>query len=157
MAEYLTYTDGDNVTHPYLLENWEASADLKTWTLNLRKGIKFNNGDEFTADDVVFTMNQWLNKDVGSSMMGMIGPYLDNTGIEKTSKYQVKLHLKTAEIAVPEHLFHYPAMILNSRTFQGDFIKAPHGTGPYVIDQYVEGERCLLKTPERLLEKGRRR
>jgi len=145
VAEYLTYTDGDNVTHPYLLENWEASADLKTWTLNLRKGIKFNNGDDFTADDVVFTMNQWLNKDVGSSMMGMIGPYLDNTGIEKTSEHQVVLHLKTAEIAVPEHLFHYPAMILNSRTFEGDFIKAPHGTGPYVIDKYIEGERCLLK------------
>jgi ABC-type transport system substrate-binding protein len=66
VAEYLTYTDGDNITHPYLLENWQASDDLKTWTLNLRKGIKHNNGDTFNADDVVFTFNQWLDKDVGS-------------------------------------------------------------------------------------------
>ena len=43
VAEYLTYTDKNNITHPYLLENWEASDDLKTWTLNLRKGVKFNN------------------------------------------------------------------------------------------------------------------
>ncbi|MCF8089366.1 MAG: hypothetical protein K9K63_14970, partial [Desulfotignum sp.] len=32
VAEYLTLTDGKNITHPYLLENWEASDDLKTWT-----------------------------------------------------------------------------------------------------------------------------
>jgi peptide/nickel transport system substrate-binding protein len=145
VAEYLTYTDAENITHPYLLKNWEASDDLKTWTLNLREGIKFNNGDTFNADDVVFTLQQWLDKDVGSSMLGMIGGYLDPTGVEKASDYQVKLHLKVPEIAVPEHLFHYPAMVLNHRTFEGDFIKAPHGTGPYVIDTYREGERCVLK------------
>jgi peptide/nickel transport system substrate-binding protein len=145
VAEYLTFTDAENITHPYLLENWQASDDLKTWTLNLRKGIKFNNGDEFGADDVIFTMGQWLNKDVGSSMLGLMGAYLDPTGIEKASDYQVKLHLKAAEIAVPEHLFHYPAMILNSRTFEGDFIKRPHGTGPYLLEVYKEGERCVLK------------
>ena len=145
VTEYLTITDGENITHPYLLKNWEASADLKTWTLNLREGIKFNNGDEFGADDVVFTFNQWLNKDVGSSMLGMIGLYLDPTGIEKTSPYQVKLHLKQPEIGVPEHLYHYPALVLNHKTFDGDFIKNPHGTGPYTLDTYREGERCVLK------------
>lgn len=145
VAEYLTYTDGNNLTHPYLLKNWQASGDLKTWTLNLRKSVKFNNGDEFVADDVVFTMNQWLKKDVGSSILGMMGGYLSPTGIEKVNNYQVKLHLKQPEIAVPEHLFHYPAMILNHRTFEGDFIKRPHGTGPYTLELYREGERCLVK------------
>ena len=154
VAEYLTYTDENNITHPYLLENWQASDDLKTWTLNLKKGIQFNNGDDFTADDVIFTFNQWLNKDVGSSMLGMIGGYLDPTGIEKVSDHQVKLHLKTAEIAVPEHLFHYPAMVLNSRTFEGDFIKAPHGTGPYILESYREGERCVLKRRDGYWDKG---
>lgn len=145
VAEYLTYTDGNNVTHPYLLWNWEVREDLKTWTFNLRQGIKFNNGDEFTADDVVFTLNQWLDKDVGSSLLGMVGAYLSPTGIEKTDKYQVKLHLNKPEIAVPEHMFHYPALVLNHRTFEGDFIKKPHGTGPYTLELYREGERCVLK------------
>ncbi len=154
VAEYLTYTDGNNITHPYLLKNWKASADLKTWTLNLRQGIKFNNGDEFTADDVVFTMNEWLNKDVGSSLLGMVGAYLSPTGIEKTDKYQVKLHLKKPEIAVPEHLFHYPALVLNHKTFEGDFIKRPHGTGPYTLEVYREGERCLVKRRKDYWQKG---
>ena len=154
VAEYLTLTDGDNITHPYLLKDWEVSEDLKTWTLNLRQGIKFNNGDDFTADDVIFTFNQWLNKDVGSSLLGMIGAYLDPTGIEKTGNYQVILHLKKAEIAVPEHLFHYPALILNHKTFEGDFKKQPHGTGPYTLEVYAEGERCVLKARNDYWQKG---
>jgi peptide/nickel transport system substrate-binding protein len=145
VAEYLTQTDKDNITHPLLLENWQASDDLMTWTLNLRQGIKFNNGDEFTADDVLFTMNEWLNPDVGSSIAGLMGAYLKAENIEKVNDYQVVLHLDRAEIGVPEHLFHYPALILNSRTFEGDFIKAPHGTGPYTLESYSEGERVLIK------------
>lgn len=154
VAEYLTYTDGDNITHPYLLKNWQASKDLKTWTLNLRKGIKFNNGDNFVADDVIFTMNQWLDNDVGSSMKGLIGTYLSPDGIEKVSDHQIKFHLKNAEIALPEHLFHYPAMILNHRTFEGDFIKAPHGTGPCTLDTFLEGERCVVKRRNDYWNKG---
>jgi peptide/nickel transport system substrate-binding protein len=154
VAEYLTFTDGNNLTHPYLLKNWEVSEDLKTWTLNLHKGIKFNNGDEFTADDVVFTMNQWLNKDVGSSLLGMVGSYLGPTGIEKTDKYQVQLHLNKAEIAVPEHMFHYPALVLNHKTFEGDFIKRPHGTGPYTLEVYREGEHCVVKRRNDYWQKG---
>ncbi|NIQ40323.1 MAG: ABC transporter substrate-binding protein [Proteobacteria bacterium] len=154
VAEYLTYTDRDNITHPYLLKNWEASDDLKTWTLNLERGVRFNNGDEFTADDVVFTLNQWLNKDVGSSLLGMMGVYLDVTGIEKVNRYQVKLHLKQPELGVPEHLFHYPALVLNHKTFEGDFIKAPHGTGPYTLEVYKEGERCVVRRRSDYWQKG---
>jgi len=154
VAEYLTYTDKDNISHPYLLKNWEAGNDLKTWTLNLRQGIKFNNGDKLTATDVVFSMNQWLNKDVGSSILGMMGGYLDPSGIETVDNYQVKLHLKRPEIAIPEHLFHYPAMILNHRTFEGDFIKAPHGTGPYTLDVYEETSRAVLKRRTDYWQKG---
>jgi peptide/nickel transport system substrate-binding protein len=153
VAEYLTQTDGNNITHPLLLNNWQVSDDLKTWTLNLRKGIKFNNGDEFNADDVVFTMGEWFKKDVGSSMAGLMS-YLSPNGIEKKDPYTVVLHLDRAEIGVPEHLFHYPALVLNSRTFQGDFTKAPHGTGPYTLDTYTVGERCLLKARKDYWQQG---
>jgi peptide/nickel transport system substrate-binding protein len=154
VAEYLTVIDGNNITHPYLLESWETSDDVKTWTLKLRKGIKFNNGDDFTADDVIFTFGQWLDADIGASMNGLLSSYLSPTGVEKVDDYTVVLHLDRPEIAVPEHLFHYPAMVLNHRTFEGDFIKAPHGTGPYTLEEYSEGERVSLKRREDYWQKG---
>ncbi len=154
VAEYMTLTDEKNITHPYLLKNWEASEDLKTWTLNLRQGITFNNGDKFTADDVIFTLNQWLDDNVGSSMKGIVGAYLDPTGIEKVDDFQVKLHLKQPEISIPEHFFQYPAQVLNHRTFEGDFLKAPHGTGPYLLESYSEGEMAVVKKREGYWQKG---
>ena len=124
--EYMTLTGPDNITRPYLCESWSASNDLKTWTFNVRKGIRFNNGDPFTADDCIFTINQWLNKDVKSSLLGLVGSYLDPSGIRKVNDFQFKLHLKRAEIAIPEHFFQYTAQVLNHRTFEGDMKKRPH-------------------------------
>ena len=60
ICEFLTYTGPDNVTRPYLAERWEASDDLTSWTFYLRQGIKWNNGDDFNADDVVFNFTRWL-------------------------------------------------------------------------------------------------
>ncbi len=152
--EYMTLTDADNITHPYLCDKWSASEDLKTWTFGVRKGIKFNNGDAFTADDCIFTINQWLNKDVKSSLLGLVGSYLDPNGIEKVGAYQFKLHLKRPEIAVPEHFFQYTAQVLNHRTFEGDMKKRPHGTGPYTLQTYKEGEICVLKARKDYWQKG---
>jgi peptide/nickel transport system substrate-binding protein len=154
VAQYLTRIDDRNITHPYLLKKWEVNDDLKTWTLYLHQGIKFNNGDDFTSADVAFTLGQWLNPEVKSSMLGLMGGYLDPTGIEKIDPYTVKLHLKKPEIAVPEHFYHYPGVILNHKTFEGDFLKAPHGTGPYTIETFRPGEVCILKRRGDYWEKG---
>jgi peptide/nickel transport system substrate-binding protein len=154
VAEYLTITGTDNITRPLLAKDWQASDDLKTWTFNLRQGIKFNNGDEFTADDVVFTLKMWLDKDVLSSMLGLVGGYLSPDGIEKVDNYQLKLHLNRPEIGLPEHFYHYPAFILNHRTFDGDFRRAPHGTGPYTLETYKETEIAVLKARKDYWQKG---
>lgn len=142
--EYLTVTGPDNITRPYLLERWEASDDVQTWTLHLRKGIKFNNGDDLTADDVLFSFSQWLDPAVGSSMLGLLS-YLDGMdSVEKVDDYTIRLHLTSPNIGVPEHLFHYPAVILH-RDFQGDWVKQPVGTGAFTLVEYLEGERAVFR------------
>jgi peptide/nickel transport system substrate-binding protein len=146
IAEHLTLTDHDNITHPLLLEKWEASRDLKTWTLRLRKGIQFQMGAkrrELDAADVVWNMKRWLAKETGSSIRGLLS-YLTPEGIEEVDRYTVKLHLAIPQLAVPEHLYHYPALIL-PREWGGDFLKEPWGTGPYVLDRYVVGEQAVVK------------
>jgi len=142
--EYLTETDSDNITHPYLLESWDASADLTTWTLNLRKGIKWTNGDEFVAEHVKFNFAEWLNPDVGSSILGLWEGFLTIDGVEIVDDYTVKLNLAGPLLAVPEQLFHYPAQIMHP-SFDGDITSGKNpSTGPYTLDEYVAAERVRI-------------
>ena len=99
--EYLTETGPDNITRPLLLDRWEASDDVKTWDLYLKQGIKFNNGDELTADDVMFTLGEWLNPDVGSSMLGLLASLGSMDNVEKVDDYHIRLNLNTATSRFP--------------------------------------------------------
>lgn len=152
-CEYLTETGPDNITRPFLLEKWEANEDVTEWDLYLKKGILFNNGDEFTADDVLFTFGEWLNPDVGSSMLGLLSYLSGMQDVEKVDDYHVKLHLQFGDIAVPEHLFHYPGVMLH-RNFEGDIIKQPVGTGAFTLTEYAEGERAVLTAREGYWQMG---
>jgi len=141
--EYLTHTDPQGITHPYLLDNWTASDDLLTWTLKLKQGIKFNNGKDLTADDVVFNIKRWLDPDTKSSMLSAMS-YMDSTGVEKTDDYTVTLHLNSPTIFLPDNLAQYQAAIVPA-TFGGDITKEPIGTGPFTMVEYVATERARLK------------
>lgn len=143
-GEYLTETGSDNITRPYLLDRWEASDDVKTWDLYLKQGVTFNNGDTLTADDVMFTFGEWLNPDVGSSMLGLLSYLRGIQDVEKVDDYHIRLHLQSANIGVPEHLFHYPAIILH-RNFAGDIIQQPVGTGAFLLKEYEEGVRAVFQ------------
>jgi len=142
--EYLTETGPDNITRPYLLDRWEANEDVTVWDLYLKQGVTFTNGDELTADDVMFTMGEWLNPDVGSSMLGLLSALSGMQDVEKVDDYHIRLHLQSGDIAIPENLFHYPAVILH-RNFEGDIIKQPVGTGAFTLEEYAEGERAVFK------------
>ncbi|MEJ2746515.1 MAG: ABC transporter substrate-binding protein [Anaerolineae bacterium] len=147
IGEYLTETGVDNITRPYLLDRWEASEDLQTWDLYLRQDVTFNNGDPLEAEDVKFTFGEWLNPDVGSSMLGLLSYLNGPEDVEIVDTHQVRLHLNSPQIAVPEHLFHYPAIVLH-RDFEGDIIKQPIGTGAFLLEEYSDGERAVFKRRE---------
>jgi peptide/nickel transport system substrate-binding protein len=70
VCEYLTFTDRHNITHPYLLEKWEVSDDLKTWTLHVRQGREVAQAAPLNADDVVWNLKRVCDPAIGSSMLG---------------------------------------------------------------------------------------
>jgi peptide/nickel transport system substrate-binding protein len=101
---------------------------------------------------VVFNFQQWLSEDVGSALLGQMS-YLSATGVEKVGDYDVTLHLNAPTIFLPEHLFHYAAVILPA-TFGGDITREPIGTGPFTVEEYVPGERCRLVRREGYWQNG---
>ena len=155
VAEFLTYVDEHNLPHPYLLESLDTTSDLKTWTLKLRRGPTFNTPKPrpIDADDVVFNFKRWLDPKLGSSMNGLVGAYLEPSGIERVDDLTVRLHLKTPTNTLPYDLYHYAGPIL-PREFEGNFLKQPWGTGPFELVQYVANEKFILKARAGYWQKG---
>jgi peptide/nickel transport system substrate-binding protein len=52
---------------PGLALDWTLGADMKTYTFTLRQGVTFHNGDPFTAEDVIYTINRVRDVGIGSS------------------------------------------------------------------------------------------
>lgn len=166
VVEYLTKTGADNVTRPHLLKSWEPSADLKTWTLHLRDDVKWHSGRPFVADDVVWNLTRLLSDEVGSSVLGLMEGYLLNSvdtgkvddkgkkiirhelwdpkAIEKVDDKTVRLNLKAPQLAVPEHLFHYPAVMLYPEE-KGVFGPGATGTGAFTLKELNVSRNAVLE------------
>jgi peptide/nickel transport system substrate-binding protein len=166
VLDYLAVTGVDNVTRPGLIEKWEPSADLKTWTLRVRKSVKWHNGRQFTADDVIWNFKRVLDPKTGSSVLGLMKGFLledvdtsekddkgnpkkssrlwDAGAIQKVDDFTVRLNGKTAQLAVPEQLFHYPFLILDPAE-NGEFKVGSNGTGAFTLVENEVGRRQVLK------------
>ena len=97
---------------PVLAEKYEI-LDEKTYKFYLKKGVKFHNGDEMTADDVVFSFKRLMSP--GSLYAKSRGAYIDQDGYEVVDKYTVIVRTKAPFAGFLESMKHPYAYILSKR------------------------------------------
>jgi peptide/nickel transport system substrate-binding protein len=140
----LRYDEKGNLI-PWLAQSSDMSPDGKLWTFNLRKGVKWHNGDEFTSDDVKFSIERYVSDNTTPW-----SPFHRQTvdRIELPDAYTVKVYAKD-----PPYVF-YPDAITGTglvprKYFETvgleKFKKEPVGTGPWRMTRFTPGASTELE------------
>jgi peptide/nickel transport system substrate-binding protein len=149
----LHYKDGSLDVEPGLAETWSVSPDGKTYTFNLRKGVKFHDGTAFNAESVKFCFDRVIDPhhpyhDTGPFPFAFILGPIERT--EVTAPYTVVLHLKQPYApgltalagAIGSLACLSPAAI---KQYGKDFSRNGGGTGPFKFVEWVSGQRFVLE------------
>ena len=145
----LTHINPQLIAEGDLAKDWEISEDGTEYIFNLREGVKFHNGDAFTADDVIFTYNRSKNPDISihSRVVANIAE------IEKMGGHKLKIKLKGPEASFLVKTLERSsgrAMTIVSRgglesLGLEQYGLTPVGTGPFKVTDHQLGQAVTLE------------
>lgn len=145
--ESLVVFNYDYEVKPMLAESWDESDDGKVYTFYLREGVKFHNGEEMTADDVVASMDRWKENSVYAQM------FFEEATFEKEDDYTVTLNLEepsvfalSAMASMDQFPIIMPQDIVEAATETG--VDEYIGTGPFQFVEWKQDQHILLERYE---------
>ncbi len=144
-------------TEPGLAKSWTVSRDGRTYTLRLRRGLRFSDGKPFDADDVIFTFQVYLDEKIHSPQRDLLIVGGKPISVRKIDAYTVQFQL-AQPYAAAERLFDglpiLPRHLLENDYKNGNFSHAWSvsmspadfaGLGPFRLKEYVPGQRIVLE------------
>lgn len=141
--------DADGNPTGELLESFEAKPGAKEWILNVRKGIKFSNGKELDADDVIYSIGIHRGENTKSPAKGILKPIQE---MKKVDSHQIAVTLDEGNADFPVTLGDYHLVIVPK-----DFTDWSHpiGTGAYTLESWDPGVRLVFKNKGDYWKPGR--
>ncbi|MBL0373509.1 hypothetical protein JJB09_15880 [Rhizobium sp. KVB221] len=141
----------DGKLKPGLATDWKV-LDAQTIEFKLRPGVKFHNGDNFEAKDVVFTFSPERTGQAENNAQAVLSkPFLG--GIEKIDVIDpltVRIRMRKPDALIVQRFANYPSQIVSKKGFDDAgsaeaYSKRPVGTGPYKLADFKIGERVVLE------------
>ncbi len=144
--EPLVLIDENMGIQPGLALSWEANEDASVWTIKLREGVTFHNGEPFTAHDVVFSFDKVLETGIGwVDSMSTIGSY------RALDDYTLEIVCSTPDALLPANPLRN-LRIISKNTHEGQDLEhledVVNGTGRYRLVEYVRDDRVVLERNE---------
>lgn len=128
---------------PQLATEWSSNADGSVWTFKLREGVKFHDGSDFTAADVVYSFKRLLDPAVASPAAATIAQ-IDPAKI-------VAIDPLTVEFGLTTPIVEFPLLIANRFTYivkdgqTSDQLRTTGiGTGAFKVESYVPGQEPAI-------------
>ncbi|TWA67358.1 peptide/nickel transport system substrate-binding protein [Azospirillum brasilense] len=146
----LTAIAADMTLKPDLAERWEHSADLKTWTFFLKKGVKFHSGREMDAEDVLATIARIQDKATGSTARVNFEIV---EAMKAVDSHTVEFTLKSPYSGFAELFGERQARIV-PRDALDTLASNPVGTGPFQFVSFAPGDRMVVKRNPTYFEAG---
>ena len=146
----LSKSDKPSDIKPGLATEWQVDeGNPKRWIFKLRQGVKWHDGCDFTADDVVWNLGYSADPkspQFNPAQFAQARTYLNNfAGVEKIDDHTVAFDTKVADSLFPYEIS-YVMMISPCRAKElkynwGEYAQHPSGTGPYRFDRVVPHQR----------------
>ena len=142
--ERLVVLDGEGNVRPELAESFYLSEDGKSLSFKIRKGVRFHDGTNLNEEDVVYSLNRWLN--VYSKAREMVGDndfYVDVNGEVTISSKNNLTFLPILMASSPQSAVIFPKEYIEKNE---ELITGAPGTGPYVLKEWISGEKMVLSS-----------
>lgn len=137
-GDFLIFDGPDLRLRPMLATEWKPNADGNVWTFTLRRGVKFHDGREMKADDVVASIDRLADPANASNALSAFKGVLSKGGAKKVDDYTVQFTLDAPNGNFPYYVSsdNYNAIIVPA-DYKGDFEKTFVATGPFKLERFT--------------------